>query len=238
MRTRLAAAAAGAVLIAAAVLAFSLGKHPVVAGTNTAAPLYAALELRGGETRCQTVSRVPGRATHLRVVVTSIRGPFGRGRLHVTVAPREGGRLTVAGRKRVKLAGMVIRLDRKTKALHPGRVCMTYEQERGRTILAGEIKRIAPRDSVEGERERGVASIVFLRPGLSSWAARRDTIAERYANSQPGSLGKWSLWVAALLVLAGVVTALWWLAFRLEPRKGEPDSGTNEDGRWHGSELN
>jgi hypothetical protein len=219
MRRRLAAAAAGAVLIVIAVLAFSLGKHPVVAGTNTAAPLYAALELPRGEARCQTVSRVPAGATHLRVVVTSVTGPAGR--LHVNIAPTEGGQVAVAGRKRVRPAGLVIRLERKTRAVHPATVCMTY-LGRGRMILAGEIKRVPPREAAPGEPERGVASIVFLQRGLSSWASRRDTIAERFDNAQPGFVGGWSLWAAALLAVAAAVTALWWMVFRLEPLTRTP----------------
>ena len=38
MRSRLAAAAMGAILIAAAISAFSLSSHPVIAGTNTVEP--------------------------------------------------------------------------------------------------------------------------------------------------------------------------------------------------------
>ena len=93
MRTRLAAATAGAVLIAAAVLAFSLGKHPVIAGTNSAAPLLPALRIPSGQTRCQTVSRVPPGATHVRVVVSTIAGPPGI--LQVRIGGPQQGRAAV-----------------------------------------------------------------------------------------------------------------------------------------------
>ncbi len=39
MRARLAAAVAGTILIAAAIFAFSLSSHPVIAGTNTVEPI-------------------------------------------------------------------------------------------------------------------------------------------------------------------------------------------------------
>ena len=68
MGRRLAAATAGTVLIAAAVLAFALGKHPVVAGTNTASPFSPALSVGSGETRCQLISRVPAGVAVVRVM--------------------------------------------------------------------------------------------------------------------------------------------------------------------------
>jgi len=225
----------------AAILAFALEKHPVVAGTNTVAPLYAALEIPGGETRCQTVSRVPAGVTHVRVVVTEA---LSRGRVHINIAPVEGRGITIAGRKRVRPAGLVVRLDRKSRALHPARVCMTY-LGRGRMILAGEIKRVPPREAAPGEPERGLASLVFLRRGVTSWASRRDIISDRFANAQPGFPGGIPLWLVMLIAAASALTALWWVTFRLEPRTeassdgagGEPADGPDrtDEGTPHGT---
>ena len=218
MGRRLAAAAAGIVLVVAAVLAFLHGKHPVVAGTNTAAPVIAAIPLSGDETRCQAVSRVPARTSHVRVVVDSMVGPAGR--LRVTIYGP--GRLFAAkGGTRVNPGGVVIPLVRRTTGLHPGTLCLSYLGQ-GRVVLAGERKRVPRQYALPGEERRAVASVVYLRPGLSSWGARREVIVERFGNAQAGSFGGWSLWAAGALALAAALLALWWLIFRLElpPRGG------------------
>ena len=213
MRRRLWAGAAGAALIAAAVLTFSLGKHPVVAGTNSAAPLLPAFPIQSGETRCEAVARVPAGATHLRVVVSSLAQPPGV--LEVRIDSPDGGRATT-GHGRVGPAGQVIRLDSTTRALHPARACFTYLGS-GHVVLAGERKRLREEGSFDGSVKRGVASVVFLRSGLVSWASRRGVIAKRYDNSQAGWFGSWSLWVAVIAAIAAALLALGWVVFRLEP---------------------
>jgi hypothetical protein len=217
MRRRLAAATAGAVLIAAAVLAFSLGKHPVIAGTNSTAPLLAAVPIQPDETRCQTVARVPANATHVRVVLFDVGGQPGE--LKLTISGANGP--VTAGRGRIGLGGRVIQLRSPTRALHPARVCMHYIG-RGHLFLAGEKKRVAHRGTVGRTRKRGIANLVFLRPGLASWASRRNVIADRYANAQAHPFGAWSLWVAMLSVAVAVLLALWLVVFRAEPRR-EPN---------------
>jgi hypothetical protein len=215
MRRRLAAATAGAVLIAAAVLAFSLGKHPVIAGTNSAAPLLPALQIPSGQTRCQTVSRVPPDATHVRVVVSSITGRPGV--LQVRIGGPQQGSAAV-GQGRLGLAGQVIRLDSPTRTLHAARVCLRYSGQ-GQIVLAGEKKRLRLKNAFGASPKHGVASLAFLKSGLSSWASRRNLIADRYANSQARPLGEWTLWVALLAAIGAGLLALWWVAFRLEPRR-------------------
>lgn len=210
MSRRLAAGAAGAALIATAVLAFALGKHPVVAGTNTAAPFEAAVRLPAGVTRCQVVSRVP-RATHVRVVVDSARGLSRE--LRVAVVDRRG-RIARGTRTRPPLGGVVVHLHQRTRPTHPAKLCFTNSGG-GKIVLAGESKRV-PRSSSAGGRSP-VASVVFLRPGLSSWASRRDQIADRFANAQPGEHGERWLWVAVALAITAAGLAFWWAVFRLEP---------------------
>lgn len=215
MGRRLAAATAGTVLIAAAVLAFALGKHPVVAGTNTASPFSPALTVAGGETRCQPISRVPADVTHVRLVIDAIQGPPGDLRIKIRATT---GSTQFAGGRQVVPAGDVIKLKQPTTALHRARICMHYFGT-GRVVLSGERKRAPGAAKLPGGRRRGVASIVFLRPGLSSWASRRDLIADRYANDQAGALGRWSLWLALVAAIGAAGLALWWLVFRLEPRR-------------------
>jgi hypothetical protein len=211
MRTRLAAAAAGAVLIAAAVLVFSLGKHPVVAGTNTVSPVFPAFSAASGATQCQLVSRVPAKASHVRLVVTSLKGE--RPVLQVRIVDRHG-QVAISEKRQAILGGMVLRLRERTRAAHPANICISNRGD-GRIVFAGEEKRL-PDGAGPSQPRGGVAGVTFLRPGTPSWAARRDLIAERYANSQAGTLGEWSLWTAVAFAVIAFALALWWLVFRLE----------------------
>ena len=213
MSRRLGAALAGTALIAAAVLAYSLGKHPLVAGTNTASAISPAVVIRGGESRCQLIARVPAGVSHVQLAVNSIEGPPG----DLRVKLRERGRKAeFAGGRRLVPGADVIRLKEPTRALHPASLCMHYFGD-GQVILSGERKRLPVSAAHAGGRRGGVASVVFFRPGLESWASRRDVIADRYANAQAGALGRWSLWLAILAAIGAAALALWWLVFRLEP---------------------
>jgi hypothetical protein len=211
MRKRLAAAGAGAVLIAAAALAFSLGKHPVVAGTNTVSPVFPAFSAGSGATQCQLVSRVPAKASHVRLVVTSLKGE--RPVLQVKIADRHGS-VAISERREAILGGMVLPLRKRTRAAHPANLCISNRGD-GQIVFAGEEKRLPDGDGPTQPRG-GIAGVTFLRPGTSSWGARRDLIAERYAHSQAGALGEWSLWTAVAFAVVAFALALWWLVFRLE----------------------
>jgi hypothetical protein len=80
----------------------------------------------------------------------------------------------------------------------------------GGVLLSGELKR-APHG--HGAR-RLVVSLVFLRPGSSSWLSRAGSIEERYANSQGGFVGGWTLWFAALCAIGGAGIAFFWAVSR------------------------
>jgi hypothetical protein len=219
----MAAGVGGAILIATAILAFALGKHPVVAGTNSAAPIFPILPIDGGQTRCQTISRLPGNATHVRLVISAIRGAPGNLRVKIG---GDSGNARFVGRNRVGPAGLVIRLEPPTRPLHPARMCLRYTG-RGQVVLAGERKR-APADTVLGTSrlDRRVPSVAFLRPGLSSWASRRHLIADRYVNSQASPFGGWSLWVGIGAAIGAALLALYWLVFRLDaPNRGRAGEG-------------
>ena len=213
MGRRLGAALVGTALIAAAVLEFSLGKHPFVAGTNTASAISPAVSIRGGETHCQLISRVPDGVSHVQLAVSEIQGPPGDLRIKL----RERGRKAefVGGRRLVPGAD-IIRLKEETRALHPASLCMHYFGT-GQVVLTGERKRLPVSAAHAGGRRGGVAAVVFLRPGLTSWASRRDLIADRYANDQSGFTGRWSLWLAIVATVGAAGMSLWWLVFRLEP---------------------
>jgi hypothetical protein len=169
--------------------------------------------IHSGETRCQLSARVPAGVSHVQLAVSAIEGPPGDLRIKIR---ERGHKAEFVGGRRLIPGGDVIRLKKETRALHPASLCMHYFG-RGQVILAGERKRLPVSAAHAGGRRGGIASVVFLRPGLSSWAARRDLIADRYANDQSGATGRWSLWLSILAAIGAATLALWWLVFRLEP---------------------
>jgi hypothetical protein len=204
MRLRLAAAATGAILIAAAISVFSLSSHPGIAGTNAVEAVEpTALEVTESR-RCQTISRVPPGADRVRVLVTLITG--GARELRVSIIDKGG--LISAGAHGVKLGENAIKLTPRTRAAHPASLCLSTPGP-GQILVAGEEKRVPGTPKGKESPKQGVASAIFIRPGSSTWVARTGTIADRYANAQTGATGGWSLWLAALFAAAAAVLALW-----------------------------
>src|SRR3954471_7788042 len=88
MRARLAAAAAGCILIAVVIVAFSLSSHPVIAGDSAVGPVQPSVILDAGTQQCQTLSRVPRGADRVQLLVTYVTG--GARRLDVDVSDPHG----------------------------------------------------------------------------------------------------------------------------------------------------
>jgi hypothetical protein len=82
----------------------------------------------------------------------------------------------------------------------------------GQINLGGDVKRFP--GTPKGKKvEKGlINSAIFLRPGSASWISQAGTIAERYANSQTGIVGAWSLWAAALFAAAAALLGIWSVA--------------------------
>jgi hypothetical protein len=205
MRSRLAAAAAGAILIAAAISAFSLSSHPVIAGTNTVAPLQHTAWKSDSSPRCQLLSHVPPGADRLRIVVTLLTG--GARELHVEIVDA-AGTMSAGDAHRLKLGENIVKLSPMTRAAHPASLCLSNPGG-GQIVIAGEPKRVPGEPEGKLAKKQHIASAIFLRPGSSSWVAQTGTIADRYANAQTGATGRWSLWVAALFAAASAALALW-----------------------------
>jgi hypothetical protein len=212
MRRRLAAAIAGAVVLIGVLYAYSLDERPMVAGSNTVAPFHAALSVPSGAARCQPFGRVPAKAKRVRVIASAFPRPPAT--LRVKLVDQDGV-IAKGTKKDLRRGPLGIRLNRLTRSAERAGICFS-NLGGARLVLSGEDKRV--KNSAITGRRRGVPSVVFLRPGRSTWSAQRDVIAERFANAQPGAVGGWSLWLAVLLVAAAIGLALWWLVFRLEPR--------------------
>ena len=205
MRARLAAAAAGSLLIAVVIAAFALSSHPVVAGTTRVEPARPSGFLSAGAKQCQVLSRLPAGADRMRIVVSSVTG--GARRLHVGISDRRG--LLAAGDlKPARTGERLIKLRPRTRAAHQASLCFSNPGP-GQITFGGDVKRFP--GTPKGKKvEKGlIASAIFLRPGSASWLAEAGTIAERYANSQTGITGGWSLWAAALFAVAAAVLGLW-----------------------------
>ena len=210
MTRRLAAAIAGGALILGAVGVHALGKYPRVAGTNKVAPLYAAAVVPKNAPRCQLLVRVPAKANRVRLIATGVHDPPGT--LRVKIGDQSGP-FDKGVKKQVYPGTLVIGLNRLTRSAHRAQICFV-NRGRGRIVLAGERKRFTHASVAVNTRR--MASVVFLRPHKTTWLARSDLIADRFANSQPGGFGGWSLWLALGLAAVATGLALWWMVFRLE----------------------
>jgi hypothetical protein len=205
MRVRLAAAAAGTVLIAAVIVAFALSSHPVAAGDSSVEPIRPSVFLGAGTQRCQALSRVPRGADRIRVLITYVTG--GARHLHIEISdPR--GEVTAGDLKPAAPGERLIELHPRTRAAHRASLCFSNPGH-GQIIVGGDLKRLRGAAKGPEAKKQGVASVVFLRPGSSSWFAETGTIADRYANSQSGITGGWSLWLAVLFAVGAALIGLW-----------------------------
>ena len=207
MRHRLVAAAAGVILIAAAVIAFALDSNPVKAGTNTVEPSVPSVFLGAHAQHCQRISRVPPDANRVQVIVTRLTE--GARRLRVEIF--NAGHVVSSGTQQVIPIINRIRLHPHTPAGHRARICFS-NPGKGRIAISGGLKRLPGARGKNGER-RPIASVIFLRHGSASWVSQAGAIADRYANAQTGPLGGWAIWAAALLALGALGLAIWSVVF-------------------------
>jgi hypothetical protein len=202
----MAAAAAGLVLIAAALLATSLSSRPVTAATNTVEPITPSVFLDAGVRHCQRISRIPSGADRLRVVVTYVTGGARRLRAEISAHQRP---ISAGEVKPVAIGETLIKLRPKTHTAHKALVCLSNPGH-GRIVIGGNMKRIpsTPPGGRTAQR-RTIASLIFLRHGSASWVSQTGRIAERYANAQTGPLGGWSIWFAGLAAILAADLAIW-----------------------------
>lgn len=226
MRLRLGAAAAGVALIAAAVAAFSLARHPVVAGNNGIQPLFDTLFLESGVKYCQQVPSLPAGVSKLQLVVNGTSGSAPDLRV-VLVGP--GGRLARGRVSPVTAGEQLVGLDQPTPAeptRHAG-ACFQNAGD-GEIVIAGETKRCTPRDTQiglfapcihpshkpPGEKYRWLAGLRFVRDGSTNLLSEANFILDRFGLGQAGWFGTWAAWLAAAMALAATGLALWWLTRR------------------------
>jgi hypothetical protein len=201
IKPRAAAAAAGMALIAAVIAAYSLSSRQVVAGQSAVEPNRPSLFLTAHAEECQMLSRLPAGADRIQVLVTYVTG--GARNLHVDIYDRRG-RMTSGDLNPATPGERVIGLRQRTRAAHGATLCFV-NPDQGEIIVGGDVKRVPARPKGKKVEKRLIASVIFLRPGSSSGFSQAGAIADRYANSQTGLTGAWSLWVAVLLAVAAAL---------------------------------
>jgi hypothetical protein len=205
MRARLAAAAAGALLIAAVIVAFALTSNPVVAGGSVVEPVRPSVFVNAGTRHCQALSRVPRGADRIRLLVTYVAG--GARDLHLQIFDTRGP-VTTGDLEPARPGERLIELHPRTRAAHRATVCFS-NPGRGQIFLGGDLKRVSGAPKGPQAQKQAIASVIFLRPGSASWFSQTGTIADRYANSQTGLTGGWSLWLGIMFAVAAGLIALW-----------------------------
>jgi hypothetical protein len=205
MRARLAAAAGGCALVAAVIVGFALSSHPVAAGSSGIEPVRPSVGVSAGTPQCQAISRVPRSADRIKLVVAYAEG--GARDLRVEITDR-GEPVSVGVLKPARPGEQLIPLHPRTRAARRATLCFSVPGQ-GQIAIGGDTKRI--RGSVKGPQaqKQQVASVVFLRRGSASWFSQTGVIADRYANSQTGLTGGWSLWLAVLFAIAATVIGIW-----------------------------
>ena len=138
MRARLAAAAAGALLIAAVIVGFALSSNPPVAATTGVEPVRPSVILDVGVQQCQALSRVP-------------REPIGSAPGHVRDRGRPGPARRDLRSPRTHRGGCpraptspgegVIGLHPLTRAGHGAALCFSNPGE-GQIMVGGDTKRV------------------------------------------------------------------------------------------------
>jgi hypothetical protein len=192
-------------VIAAVLVAFALSSNPVVAGHSAVEPKRPSLFLTAGAQECQQLSQLPRGANRVKLLVTYVTG--GARDLNLDIYDRNG-RMTSGNLSPPKPGTRIVKLQSLTRAARGATLCFSNPGQ-GEIIVGGDVKRVPARPKGKKVEKRLIASAIFLRPGSSSWAAQADTIAGRYANSQTGLTGAWSLWVAILLAVAAALVGLW-----------------------------
>ena len=205
MKERLAATAVGVVLIAAALIAFSLSSRPVTAATNTVEPITPSVFLDAGGRECQLIGRIPAGADRVRLLITYVTG--GARHLHLEITDRRG--LVAAGdAKPVGIGETLVPLRPRTRLSRRAQVCFSNPGQ-GRIVLGGGPKRVPTTPLGPNAQRHNAASVIFVFPGSASWVSQAGHIADRYANAQTGPLGGWTIWAAALLALCAAGLAIY-----------------------------
>jgi hypothetical protein len=193
---------AGAIVVAAVLVAVALSRVDAQSGSNSLTPQQFVAEVGPGETLCQSGEQVPAPTGALKMTVAT----FGRPEPDVEVTLREGGRVVSRGGLRAGAweQGVVrIPISAVRRPVTGARLCLR-NPGRGRLAIGGE--RVGPFAVTGGERQDGRAAVVYLRPGRDTWLGSASEVVGRFGHGRADLLGGgWTLWagLAAMLLAFG-----------------------------------
>jgi hypothetical protein len=195
------------ILVAAVFVAFALSSQPIIAGNSAVEPTRPSIYLTAGSEQCQRVSHLPQGADRMKLVVAEVSG--GARDLRIEISD-ERGALTAGDLKPARTGKRLIKLRPITRAAHRASLCFSNAGP-GQIVLGGDVKRNPATPKGKKVEKRLIASAIFLRPGSSSGFSQTGTIVDRFANSQTGVTGGWTLWVAILCAVGAALIALWFV---------------------------
>jgi hypothetical protein len=199
----------GLFLVAAALAVDISRAAPRTAGSDHTSMTTFSATVPGGGRLCQIAPRLTSEASSAQVLI----GTFGRQVPRLTLsfvgAANEevgGGYRPAGGRE-----GLVtIPFARSSAAGKARSVCLLVGGNTS-VVLAGERGKIGrPSELVNGRRQGGRISILYLRPGKQSWWELLGVLDHRFGLGKASVFGDWTLPAAGLAMLG-----LWMAAIRL-----------------------
>ncbi len=218
------AVAAGIAVVLVPVALFLLSSERRVIGTNTIAPLYAAVNVFPDEQACEQLKRVPAGAERVRLraelTETVVEGSDPDSSIEgIRVALGDSsGRISSGEALGFREGEVEIPLDQPTPSRGRSgrsRICARNLDQRLLTLFGEEKKPF--KGAPPAKRDHRFA-VSFLQGEPTRQLARAETVERRYEFGHAGFIGGWGLWLAGLLALAAGGLALW-LAARQVPDK-------------------
>jgi hypothetical protein len=202
------------VLLVVGALAVDMSRAaPRTAGSDHTSMTTFSASVPGGGRLCQIAPRLSPEASSAQVVIGTFSRQVPALTLHfVGAADSEvgAGYRQAGGRE-----GLVtIPFTRRAPARDAKSVCLVVGGNTG-VVLSGERGKIGrPSEVVNGRRQGGRISILYLRPGEQSWWELLGVLDHRFGLGKASLFGDWTLPAAALAMLA-----LWLAAIRLLARE-------------------
>jgi hypothetical protein len=166
-------------------------------------PAFAAT-VPGGGTACQPVSGVPNDVGAVRLLI----GTYGRllPPSRIVFASAQGQVLAAGSLGGVPQGSVVIPVRRRADLSRATQVCLHVGGSH--PVALGGVQGPGGSELVNGKRQPGSISLIYLRPGSESWWQLLPTLGSRFGLGKASFFGGWTLPVMAVLLLAAWVASL------------------------------
>jgi hypothetical protein len=190
-----------ALLLVAGALALDMsGRAPRSAGSDHVGPLVFSAAVPGGGVLCQPVQGLPGDAARAQLLIGTYGHPVPS--LQVRFLDAAGADVAMGQLPSGAHEGPVwIPLRRRPRSPSATNVCLRVG---GATtvVLGGEGGPITSNSElVNGHRQPGRISLIYIRRGDESWWQLLPTLARRFGLGKASFFGEWTLPLLALLLL-------------------------------------